>query len=296
MQLLINGKTFKISNNNTIYDSLRNIENIIETNQSDNLIGNEQDDVLTGGLGDDNISGGSGNDIIQGGDGDDTITDISGNALFWAGSGNEIYIGGAGNDTVTTGSGTDIIVFNKGDGVDTVNADNVQDNILSIGGGATYADLQFAKSGVDLELQINSTADKVILKDWYSTSAAKKSVLTLQMVVEASSDYSASSTDSKYNKKVASFDFRTLVQSFDSALTATPGLSNWSLSNALTTAYLNGSDNQVLGGDLAYQYGRFGSLSNVGYAGAQSVLTSGSFGSQQALQYSSLLGAGIRLS
>jgi len=301
---LIKGKTSNISNNNTIYDSLKNIENVIGTNQNDNLIGNEQDNVLTGGLGDDTITGGSGNDLLKGGDGNDTLTDTSGKALFWAGSGNDVMTGGSGielfigstdNDTITTSLGSDIIAFNKLDGVDTVVADNTQDNILSIGGGVKYSDLYFAKSGANLELQTNGATNKVILKDWYSTSAAKKSVLTLQMIVEASTDYNASSTDSKYNKKIASFNFKTLVQNFDSALTTTPSLSTWALSNALTSAYLNGSDNQVLGGDLAYQYGRFGSLSNVGYLGAQTVLMSSSFGARQTLQSSSALSAGVQL-
>ena len=45
------------------------------------------------------------------------------------------------------------------------------------------------------------------------------------------------------------------------------------------------SDTAALGGDLAYQYGRYGSLANVGLVGAQNVLGNAQFGVQaQTLQ------------
>ena len=196
---------------------------------------------------------------------------------------------------MTTGTGADLLAFNQGDGVDTVNASSGQDNTLSVGGGIRYADLKFAKSGNNLELQTSAT-DKIILKDWYAATT-NRSVLTLQMVVEASNDYNASASNAQLNKKVANFNFNTLVNTFDAARTATPTLTTWALSNALTTAFLTSSDTQVLGGDLAYQYGRFGNLANVGSEGAQTVLAASTFGStQQTLQTNPALGAGTRLS
>jgi hypothetical protein len=43
--------------------------------------------------------------------------------------------------------------------------------------------------------------------------------------------------------------------------------------------HLGGSDTAALGGDLAYEYGKNGNLSNVGSTGAQNVLGSAQFGS-----------------
>jgi hypothetical protein len=50
--------------------------------------------------------------------------------------------------------------------------------------------------------------------------------------------------------------------------------------NALLDAHLGGSDGAALGGDLAYQYGKAGSLAGVGLAAAQSVLEATGFGAE----------------
>jgi hypothetical protein len=56
-------------------------------------------------------------------------------------------------------------------------------------------------------------------------------------------------------------------------------LTSWALTNALLSFHLGGSDTAALGGDLAYQHGRFGNLANVGTVGAQNVLAGSGFGS-----------------
>jgi hypothetical protein len=78
---------------------------------------------------------------------------------------------------------------------------------------------------------------------------------------------------------VEQFNFDGLVSRFDSALVANPSLTSWSLSQALLDFHLGGSDDAALGGDLAYEYGKNGNLSNVGSTGAQNVLGSAQFGS-----------------
>ena len=74
-------------------------------------------------------------------------------------------------------------------------------------------------------------------------------------------------------------NFAGLVTAFDQARTATPTLTSWALTNALTTYHLGGSDTAALGGDLAYQYGKNGNLSNVSFTPAQTILGNAQFGS-----------------
>ncbi|HEX7952497.1 MAG TPA: hypothetical protein VF523_05400, partial [Burkholderiales bacterium] len=71
------------------------------------------------------------------------------------------------------------------------------------------------------------------------------------------------------------FDFAALANAFDAA----NHVSGWSLTNALLSAHLSGSDTAAIGGDLAYQYGTTGSLSGIGLAPAQDVINSAQFGS-----------------
>jgi len=68
------------------------------------------------------------------------------------------------------------------------------------------------------------------------------------------------------------------VTAFDAARTTNPSLTTWALSGALVAQYLSGSDTAALGGDLAYQYGRYGNESNLSYTPASSILGSSSFG------------------
>lgn len=191
-------------------------------------------------------------------------------------------IGGVGNDSITTGLGADIVAFNKGDGSDTIAASTSTDNTLSIGGGATYADLLFQKSGTDLILKVGAT-DQITFVGYYSGS--NRSVSTLQMVIEGTADYLPGGGDVTRDNKIETFNFAGLVAAFDAALVANPALTSWSLTNGLASQYLAGSDSSAIGGDLAYRYNRFGNLSDVSYSPAIGILSSGSFGAtSQSLQ------------
>ena len=199
---------------------------------------------------------------------------------------NTLAGGGAGNDLLEGGAGADIIAFNRGDGTDTVAPSTTQDNTVSLGGGITYADLYFQKSGSNLILKTAGSAstEGLTFANWY-TATANHSVLNLQVVVQASTDFNAASTDPTRNKKVAEFNFAALANQFDSALAATPALTPWALTNALASFHLSGSDSGAVGGELAYQYGLSGNLANVGTLGAQNVLGDVQFGSAiQSLQ------------
>ena len=266
--------------------------------------GNGLDNLLTGNAASNTLTGNAGNDILQGLSGNDILKDTAGNNLLAGGAGTdtltgatgrELFIGGAGNDTITTSTGYDILAFNRGDGVDTVKLSTGQDNTISLGGGIRNTDLAFRKSSNDLIFDTGS-GESIVLQGWYA-STTNKSVLTLQMIEEASIDFAPGGGNTLTDNKVEQFNFAGLVTQFDQARTANPALTSWALSNALLTFYLGGSDTAAIGGDLAYQYGKTGSLSNIGLAAGQSMLGNAQFG--QANQAINQVGLGdglVRLS
>jgi hypothetical protein len=103
-------------------------------------------------------------------------------------------------------------------------------------------------------------------------------VANLQIIVEGTSDYNASSTNTLNNKKIAQFDFDGLVTKFDQARAANSSLTSWALSSSLLSFYLSGSDTAAIGGDLAYQYAKNGNLSNLSMISAQALLGASQFG------------------
>ncbi|MHB1076707.1 beta strand repeat-containing protein [Thiobacillus sp.] len=266
--------------------------------------GNNGDNIITGNSAANILTGGAGNDILQAGGGNDTLIGTSGNNLlaggtgadtFTGASGNELYIGGSGNDAINTGTGYDIVAFNRGDGVDTVSFSTGQDNTLSLGGGIRNTDLAFRKSSNDLILDTGSS-ESIVLQGWYA-STGNKSVLNLQMIEEASIDFAPGSSNPLADNKVEKFDFAGLVNAFDQARTANPNLTSWALSDALLTFYLGGSDTDAIGGDLAYQYGKTGSLSNIGSTAAQGMLGNAQFGQvNQAINQVGLSDGPVKLS
>lgn len=258
---------------------------------NDTLDGGEGDDALEGGYGNDSLSGGGGEDIFFGGEGNDILQGMAGIDIFFdvqgnnlmdgglgvdtitAGYGKDLLIGGKDNDIITTGAGYDIIVFNKGDGQDIVNASTGADNTLSLGGDFDYSDLSLSKSGNNLNLKMGA-ADQITLNNWY-LGTTNKSVVNLQVIAEAVAGFNLGSTDPLRNNKVENYNFASLVAAFD----AEGAVSDWQLSDARLTAHLKaGSDSAALGGDLAYQYGKNGSLASVGLLAAQSVMNAANFG------------------
>jgi uncharacterized protein YuzE len=82
------------------------------------------------------------------------------------------------------------------------------------------------------------------------------------------------------NERVNDFDFTALVYQFDKARAANKNLDHWSVMNNLLDAHLATSDTEALGGDLAYQYGKNGTLAGIGMGAAQDVLNAPQFGAQ----------------
>ena len=232
----------------------------------DTLNGDPTIPILEGGGGDDNLTAADVNSLLSGGSGNDTET---------GGAGNDLLAGGTGDDVISTGGGDNVVAFNAGDGVDTVYSAAGAQNTLSFGGGITYDDLSLSKSGNDLVVNVGQN-DKMILKDWY---AGSNNVLNLQIILDATSQFDANSSDPLYNKKVETFDFLGMVNEFDQALAQSPGLTSWAMTNALLQFHLSGSDDTALGGDLAYWCGRNAGFTGMSVTAAQQVLGDAGFGS-----------------
>ncbi|MBI1886778.1 MAG: hypothetical protein HYS19_00125 [Nitrosomonadales bacterium] len=226
--------------------------------------------ILIGGGGSDVLRDNSGGNLLDGGSGSDTMT---GNA------GNEFFLGGIGNDTITVDNGADVIVFNRNDGQDILNGGIGTDNTLSLGGGIQYSDLALSKSGNDLILEAGN-GDQINLKNWYATTDNYKSVLNLQVVADAITGFDRALIDPLLSKSIQNFDFTAIVNVFDQAHGGSTNFMHWNATNSLLAAHLSASDSTALGGDLAYQYGKNGSLAGIGQTAAQEVINAAQFGSQ----------------
>jgi Ca2+-binding RTX toxin-like protein len=258
-----------------IYGNTGN-ETLIARGGSDYLYGDAGDDLLRGGDGQDVLQGGGGNDVLRGGAGQNVLEGGAGDDLIYGGAGSAFIAGGAGNDVFRVGSGRDVIAFNAGDGVDAIYGGKDGGNTLSFGGGIDYSDIRLSKSGKDLVVS-TGVGEGVTLKNWYG---GNHSVLNLQIVLDATEEFDASSSDPLYNRRVQTFNFLGMVSAFDAARAATPGLTSWEITNALLAFHLSGADDMALGGDLAYWYGRNRSLRGISLQAAQEVIGTTNFGAE----------------
>jgi Ca2+-binding RTX toxin-like protein len=231
------------------------------------LNGDTETPVLEGNGGNDTLNAGSPDSLLSGGDGADALNGAAGDDLL---------AGGTGDDTIDTGAGNNVIAYNAGGGADTVYSDAGSSNTLSLGNGLSYDDLSLSKDGNDLILNAGG-ADSMRLKDWY---AGKDTVENLQLILDATGDYDANSSDPLYNKKVQTFDFRGMVNQFDQALAQSPGLTSWAVTNALLQFHLSGADDAAVGGDLAYWYGKNNGFTGISLAAAQQAIGAAGFGSE----------------
>ena len=136
------------SGNNSIYGT-GVVATVAGLGGNDTIYGSSgaTDDKLYGGAGDDTLSGGAGNDLLDGGEGNDTL------------------LGGLGNDTY---------LFSRGSGVDTIkDTDTTVGNLdtILLMKDITPADIVAKRYGYNLELGINGTTDKLVLSDYFSTTA-----------------------------------------------------------------------------------------------------------------------------
>jgi hypothetical protein len=98
-------------------------------------------------------------------------------------------------------------------------------------------------------------------------------VSTLQIVIEGTGNYNASSGNPLNNRKIQSFNFQSLVSAYDAA--GRP--SNFSIANNLAAHRIGGSDTAAIGGAAAYQYARTGTLGTLSYAQLHAVINDPAF-------------------
>ncbi|MBI3712847.1 MAG: hypothetical protein HY253_07775, partial [Burkholderiales bacterium] len=288
-------------------------DNISFFDIAETIYGDTGNDTISAAAGDDMVFGNEGNDILNGEDGNDTLDGGVGADTLKGGVGNDTYVFrvGSGVDTITNyypSVHADVIKFEdvkstelraaKKEGNNLVLEYGVSDRVTVTDhfSGANYMidQIQFA-DGVVLtadqvlaKYQVQSV-DKANLKDWYSNTS-NHSIANLQMVIEGGSDYDTASADQLKNKKIEQFNFDGLVAKFDQARVANPSLTSWTWSSSLLEFYLNGSDTEAIGGDLAYQYAKSGNLSALSMNPAQAILASPQFGvSNQLMQGSNAL-------
>jgi Ca2+-binding RTX toxin-like protein len=251
--------------------------------------------TLRGGLGDDvlvasgnfldSLFGETGNDILLGGGNRDSLQDTAGNNLMVGGATsdfidmgdqNDLVIGGTGdefidgdNSNINGIRGREILSFNKGDGNDFVSRLGPASTI-SLGGGVLYSNLSLvAGSGLQLKVGNNS----ISLNGWYDTPG-EKSVTTLQIVIEGTRDYKPTSTNPMNNQKIQAFDFLGLVAAFDAARAAGK---RFNVADNLANFRLWSSDTEAIGGAVAYQYARTGTLDALSYDQMRAVISDPAF-------------------
>ncbi len=124
-----------------------NLENLTLTGSAAvNGTGNALANALIGNAGANTLAGAEGNDTYNGGAGNDALTDTSLTS-------SDTYLWG-------TGSGIDIVTDSGG----------VLDHV-DIFAGITKAQLKFVKNANNLELSVIGGADKLVVSNWYASSA-----------------------------------------------------------------------------------------------------------------------------
>ncbi len=143
------------------------INTIYGTSSRDILYGTSDNDIIYGEGGDDYLSGGNGDDLLIGGDGSDEM-------YGW--EGNDTLDGGAGYEIVMCGcDGADTYIFGRGYGSDSIENAYLSDTDSQTGAldkvlfkeGLVLDDLDFGKSGNDLQVRIKGTSDVLTIQNWF---------------------------------------------------------------------------------------------------------------------------------
>jgi Ca2+-binding RTX toxin-like protein len=245
---------------------------------SDRLFGGTGWDALAGGRGFDTLSGSRGFDVLRGGSQNDVLLGGSGIDHLAGGSGNDVLAGGEGYDGIRLTGGADVVLFNAGDGPDRVDFGHAKRLTISLGGDLRLDDLTFHRIAGDLVLGVGGVTawwggrDGITLEDWYEMAPTELPAVTLQTVMEASTDFDLSSGDPRRNRRFVRYDLNVLAEEFGEA-----GRNGWSLAEALLDAHLESSEDSALGGEPAYRYG-LGGVDGISTPTLVSTLSSPRFG------------------
>ncbi len=242
------------------------------------LYGGFGDDVLVSSGKRDYFYGEAGNDIYLGGADLEWMEDTGGNNLFYGGGSNDNFSLGDQNDIAMRAyfvdgdrdgngiRGRDVLLANKSDSIGTQRLG--QGGTISLGGGILYRDLSLVYQNSALLLKYGN---KQIGLDWYGDgfTPPNRSIDYLQVVIEGTRDYNAASQNPMNNRKIQVFDFLGLAAAFDAARAAGQ---NFSVAANLPQFRLWGSDSDAIGGAVAYQYARTGSVGALTYDQMRAVI------------------------
>lgn len=242
--------------------------------------GDDGSDILIGGPGHDQLNAGSVAGVVPTAEGSNLLYAGGDFDVLRLGERNDLAIGGPGHDQiyglVQAGvvRGRDVVAFNKSDGADYVYELGAE-STLSIGGGALYANLSLEVAGSGVRLKTGS-GHYVEFGDWYSRGfgASRNSVTVLQVVIEGTRDYKPTSASEINRWKIQAFDFAGLVGAFDVARAAGK---SFNVAANLSNHWLWGSDTEAIGGAVAYQYARSGSLGTLTYDQMRAVIGDAAF-------------------
>jgi len=166
----------------------------------------------------------------------------------------EIIASGAVNDIIHTGNGADSILFGRGDGQDTVYGGEGTDNTLILTDGIQMNDIALTRNANDLILEAGA-ADQITLRNWYDTTANYKSVLTLDIISQAVTEFDEKSKRKSEHKSgyqeikttLDQYDFSAVVAAFDQAWAADSTIQHWNAAQTLAMANVDDGDDASLG-------------------------------------------------
>lgn len=177
----------------------------------------------------------------------------------------EIITSSSANDIIHTGNGADTIVFQRGDGQDTLYGGTGTDNTVVLAGGIRTADISLSRQGKDIILEVGNH-DQINLRNWYDTTANYRSVLNLDIISAAISDFDRKSGLKNGDLLIDQFDFTAVVNAFDQACGTSITYQHWNAANSLMAAHLAGGDSSL--GSSAFQSVSVGGLLGIGMLAA----------------------------
>ena len=237
----------------------------------DYVFGNDGNDVLVGGDGDDYVAGGGHDDIMNGGAGADTLEDWEGNNLFDAGAGDDYVFsegaanfiaGGKDGDYIISIGTNNVIAINSGDGTDTISVEAPM--TISLGGEVEESQLALSISASDLVLSIGD--DQNIRFESFMTryTPEERPAMTLQIV----------------GQDIRIYDLNAVISDFEAAVAGDEQDASWPIAISLVAHTAATYHDKAIGGIVAYQYAKEGTLNGLEPAKIYSAISSSTFGSQ----------------
>lgn len=149
--------------------TIRGVENLTGSANTDVLLGDGKDNTLRGGNAADTLSGRGGEDVLFGGRGNDLLRGGAANDLLSGGRGNDRVYGGEGRDVLRGGDGSDLILGGKGrdrlfggNSDDTLDGGKGNDVLVGGSGGDSFV-FEAGRSFGDDRIRDYTDADEIVV-------------------------------------------------------------------------------------------------------------------------------------